>query len=163
MTAEMTLLLVQHGDALDKAIDPARLLSEKGRRDVAAIAAFLAPAGVRVQHLLHSGKLRAEQSALALAAVLAQPDAPQPATGLAPNDDVQAFAQALARRNEDTCLVGHLPFMGRLAALLLADDASRELLAFRPGSVACLQRTSSGHWRLNWMLRPELLEKNRPA
>ncbi len=54
-------------------------------------------------------------------------------------------------------LVGHLPFMAKLAALLVAGDAEAALLDYRPGSVLCLERDDSGSWRIAWMLRPELL------
>ncbi len=54
-------------------------------------------------------------------------------------------------------VVGHLPFMGRLVARLTAGAEDAEIAAFRPGSVACLERAEDGGWTLAWMLRPELL------
>ena len=63
----MRLYLVQHGAALPGEVDPARPLSEAGRRDVQAIAEFLKGAGIRVERVWNSGKSRAEQTAQLLA------------------------------------------------------------------------------------------------
>ena len=63
----MKLYLVQHGEAHAKNVDPERPLTERGHGDVARLAAFLSRAGVRVERVIHSGKLRAEQTAGVLA------------------------------------------------------------------------------------------------
>jgi phosphohistidine phosphatase len=157
MSAQMKVLLVQHGDAVGKDVDPERPLSDQGQRDVAAMADFLRRAGVRVENVWHSGKRRAEQTALTLAESLMPADAIEAVSGISPNDDVEAFAAILADQHQDICLVGHLPFMARLAALLLAADPERELVTYKPGSVVCLERAAAGNWRLQWMMRPELL------
>ncbi len=36
-------------------------------------------------------------------------------------------------------------------------DPDRPLLAFQPGTLACLEKDPDGGWALAWMLRPELL------
>ena len=51
-----------------------------------------------------------------------------------------ALLEVAARRGA-TLIVGHLPYLGRLASLLLASDPDRPLLAFQPGSMACLEKT----------------------
>ena len=73
---------------------------------------------------------------------------PEAITGIKPNDDVTAFAQDADVWDQDTLVVGHLPFMGRLVAHLL--------VTFRPGTVACLERDGDGNWLLQWLLRPGL-------
>jgi len=45
--------------------------------------------------------------------------------------------------------------------LLLAADPDLPLLAFQPGSMACLEKDANGHWVLAWMVRPELLAPAR--
>ena len=57
----MRLYLVQHGDAVPERLDPERPLSVAGRREVEAVGRLLAGAGARVAHVVHSGKLRAQQ------------------------------------------------------------------------------------------------------
>jgi len=54
-------------------------------------------------------------------------------------------------------IVGHLPFLGRLAALLLTGNADNEVVAFQFGCVVCLSGDDSGRWKLEWMMVPELL------
>lgn len=58
----MRLYLVQHGDAAPERLDPERPLSAAGRREVEAVARLLACAGARVAQVVHSGKLRAQQT-----------------------------------------------------------------------------------------------------
>jgi phosphohistidine phosphatase len=153
----MRLYLAQHGQAVSKDVDPDRPLSEQGRRDVERLAALLRNAGIQVDAILHSGKGRAAQTAALLAAPLLTLGQPQARSGLGPTDPLEQLAPELGFWSADTLIVGHLPYLGRLASLLLASDPDRPLLAFEPGSLACLERDADGRWLLAWMLRPELL------
>jgi len=54
-------------------------------------------------------------------------------------------------------IVGHLPFLGRLAALLLTGNADNDVVAFQFGCVVCLKREGPGKWKLEWMIVPKLL------
>ncbi|MGD2138656.1 MAG: phosphohistidine phosphatase SixA [Gammaproteobacteria bacterium] len=154
----MRLYLAQHGEAVPKAEDPERPLSEQGSRDVLAVAALLQAGGVRVEKVWHSGKARAEQTARLLAgAVLPRGRKPQAIEGIAPNAAVADFSVDADVWEEDTLVVGHLPFMARLVALLTTGDSEREIVAYCPGSVVCLERADAGHWLVLWMVRPDLL------
>ena len=154
----MKLYLVQHGDSLPEEVDPERPLSERGRRDVARLAEFLGQRGIRVGQIYHSGKTRARETAELLAAQVAPGTAAAAMSGINPNDPVEPVAERVKGWNDDTLLAGHMPFMGRLAALLLAGQREGMVVAFQPGSVVCLERTIAGVWTMNWMLRPELLQ-----
>jgi phosphohistidine phosphatase len=153
----MRLYLVQHGLALPKDVDPNRPLSDQGLADVQHLADVLGRAGGHVARILHSGKTRAEQTAMTLGTALLLAGRPEAHGGLSPNDPVEPVAREIAAWDADTLIAGHLPFLGRLAALLIADDPNCPTLAFKPGSAACLERDADGHWTLVWMLRPELL------
>ena len=74
-----------------------------------------------------------------------------------PNDDPRAFDWEQATGGQDTLIVGHLPFVARLASLLVVENPDRPMTSYRPGSVVCLERDSDGHWQINWMIRPHLL------
>ena len=151
----MKLYLVQHGRAMTKEQDPERPLTEQGRRDIDRLGRFLGQAGIRVERVMHSGKLRARQTAEGLAEALA-PHAEVEASGLLnPNDNPKAFDWQSESWDRDTLVVGHLPFMAKLAAHLVAEDEKLPLVAFQPGSLVCLER-NDGHWQIAWMLRPEL-------
>ena len=154
----MKLYLVQHGEAVDKAIDPERPLSEQGREDVSVMAKRLGDTGLGVERVWHSGKRRADETATSLAKAVCKGHRAEAITGIRPNDDVAAFAQDADVWDQDTLVVGHLPFMGRLVSHLVCGDADMPLVAFRPGSVACLERTGDGNWLLQWMLRPGLAD-----
>jgi phosphohistidine phosphatase len=77
--------------------------------------------------------------------------------GLAPKDAVEPIKQQLEQGNTNVMIVGHLPFLGRLAALLLTGSADNAVVEFQFGCVVCLQRDDAGKWRLEWMIVPKLL------
>jgi phosphohistidine phosphatase len=152
----MKLYLVQHGEAVAKDIDPGRPLTEKGKDDVARMAAFLGRAGVRVGRVIHSGKPRAQQTAELLAEVIA-PGVETETSGLInPNDNPAAFDWQSDSWDEHILVVGHLPFMAGLVAHLLTSDPESVAVAYQPGTIVCLEH-DDGRWQINWMLRPELL------
>lgn len=153
----MRLYLVQHGEAQPEAVSPERELTPQGRVDVGRLADFLGARGVRAVRVVHSEKTRARQTAELLAARLAPGTAPEMLAGLNPNDPVRPIAARARDWNEDTLLAGHQPFVGRLATLLVAGREDPPVLAFQPGSVACLERNPAGGFEIAWMLRPELL------
>jgi phosphohistidine phosphatase len=152
----MKLYLVQHGEALSKDIDPDRALSEAGQKDVQRVASFLA-GKVRVARILHSGKTRARQTAEILTAEVAPGLKVEQYGGLGPNDPVEPFVQHVAEWGEDLLVVGHLPFMEKLVARLAADSEERFIVAYRPGSIVCLETGEGSGWKVLWMIRPELL------
>lgn len=155
----MKLYLAQHGLALSKEEDPERPLSDEGRSQVECLARQLGQAGVRVQRVWHSGKPRALQTAQCLSRRVMPRGRVERLDGLAPNDPVAEFVVDADVWQEDTLVVGHLPFMARLAALLLVQDAERELVRFTPGSVLCLERLDHDRWVMHWLLRPDLCAK----
>ncbi|MBI2969584.1 MAG: phosphohistidine phosphatase SixA [Gammaproteobacteria bacterium] len=151
----MRLFLVQHGEAAAKELDPARPLTASGRDDVARVAARLAVVDVRPPLILHSGKLRARQTAELLAQALGTRRV-EARSGLDPDDAVAELADRLPGFECDTLIVGHLPFLARLVSLLLCGVPDVRRVRFRTGSVVCLARGDDGAWGLEWMLRPEL-------
>ncbi len=82
----MRIYLTQHGEALAKDVDRERPLSEQGRADVQRLAEFLRDKGVRVEHIWHSGKTRAEQTAALIADAILPDGRPEARPGLGPND-----------------------------------------------------------------------------
>ena len=151
----MRVYLVQHGLAKDKSEDAERPLSAQGREDVVRCAGFLSlfekPEPNRI---VHSGKLRAKQTADMFAevwgeiSVAAVPD-------LSPNDDPAIWSAHLSSMHEDVMLVGHLPYLQRLAGLLICGDVEREAVHLRNGGVLCLERSQTG-WTVLWQINPTL-------
>ncbi len=153
----MKLYLLQHGDALPEQANPDRPLSERGVKDVRRLADFVWKHGILVEHVYQSGKTRARETAEIVAARMAAGVKIEATTGLNPNDPVEPWEKHINNWQEDTLLVGHMPFMGRMAAYLLRGNSGSQVVAFEPGSMLCLERDESGHWAITWMLRPELL------
>jgi phosphohistidine phosphatase len=152
----MQVYLVQHGLATREEDDPERPLTAEGRAEVERVARAAAAAGVRPDSILHSGKNRARQTAEIFAAHAKPAQGVRAVEGLGPRDDPQRAKERLERADAPLLLVGHLPHLGRLAGLLLAGDAEREVVAFRNGGVVCLERREKG-FALRWILTPELL------
>ncbi len=153
----MKLYLVQHAKAASKQADPQRPLTEDGCRDIQKIAAFIKPLKLSVDLLWHSGKKRAVQTAEALAEVIEIKEAEVAHDGLAPNDDVTVLRDELASARQDVMIVGHLPFLSKLASLLLAGSESAGTVAFKQGGIVCLGCSETNQWQIDWMVTPELL------
>ncbi len=153
----MKLYLVQHGESKQEAEDPARPLTDAGRKSMEQVGRRLARTALFQSGLAvrHSGKLRAKQTAEILASLLGVPGPPQEVGGLAPNDPPELALELVQRSASDLLLVGHLPHLSRLASLLVG-AAERTVVRFRMGGVVCLGRDESGAWALEWMLVPEL-------
>jgi len=160
----MRLYLVQHGTAVPKDEHPERPLSETGRKDVARLASFLARSRISVARVLHSGKLRAQETALILAETLGPGRiTEQSLYPIAPNDPTDALFEAIEAWPEegaigDVMVVGHLPYMSRLVSRLVCGDEDETVLHFQPGTVVALERGDNGDgWIVAWAVRPELM------
>jgi hypothetical protein len=72
-------------------LGPERPLSAAGRQEVENVVRLLAAGGARVANVVHSGKLRAQQTAELLATALAAGRVPEVIAGLSPNDPVEPW------------------------------------------------------------------------
>jgi phosphohistidine phosphatase len=77
---------------------------------------------------------------------------------LAPTDDPHIWFERLSKAEENAMLVGHLPHLSKLAALLLCDDADKTVVNFKNACVVCLKRVGENNWSLEWMIIPELID-----
>ncbi len=150
------LFLIQHGEATTKDVDPAKPLTEHGAAVVETMAAWAARARVTVSEIRHSGKRRAEQTADILGRHLAPHRGVVAATGLNPKDDVEPLAVELASWQDSLMVVGHLPFLDRLASRLVAGDPGAAAVRFTNAGIVCLGRDDSA-WSLVWAVTPELV------
>jgi len=153
----MKLYLVQHGEAYSKDDDPKRPLTEKGKSDANRLAVFLRQANVKVDHVVHSGKLRAEQTAQRLVSAIAPGKKIETHDAINPNDNPVSFAIRLKELPGDSLIVGHMPFLASLVAHLVVGNKNSLITSYTPGTVACLEFTAqNNNWSINWMVRPEL-------
>lgn len=152
--AERLVYLVQHGQAKSKDEDPERPLTDAGRRSVEQVATRAAAVGVSVGQIRHSGKLRARQTAEILAEKLQPREGVTSYPGLGPNDDVEPLLEALADCPCTVIIVGHLPQLSRLAALLLSGHTEPAPISFSNGGLVGLKRDGQ-RWTLCCLVPPE--------
>jgi phosphohistidine phosphatase len=151
----MALYLVQHGKSLPAEIDPEQGLSHEGVAETERVARIARDGGLRINGILHSGKNRARRTAEILAATLDPLEGTKEAQGLNPLDDVVPWTSLNPGAN--LMLVGHLPFMERLAALLVSGSHEKLVIKFQNSGIVCLdQEPSSVHWVIRWALVPKL-------
>ena len=151
----MALYLVQHGKSLPADIDSEQGLSTEGVAETECMAQMAKDAGLKVKGILHSGKPRARRTADILAAALKPAEGTKQAQGLNPLDDVAPWTRL--NPGDDLMLVGHLPFMERLAAFLVSGSHERPIIKFQNSGIVCLDREpSSINWVIRWALVPKL-------
>ncbi len=151
----MRLYLMQHGEARPEAEDPERALSTRGEEETRKISQAARRLGIRPSNIHHSGKKRAEQTAGIIAAVLHVPA--QIGRGLNPNDDIRPWGERVSAETEDIMIVGHLPFLDKLASFLVCGDAGARPVLFRYSAIVCLERKDGGGWAVDWVLKPEMI------
>ncbi len=159
----MLLLLIRHADAGDADArlwpdDSLRPLTDKGRKRHRKVARRLERHGLTPTLLLASPWLRAWQTALLTAEVAGGP-APVACPALAKAPNLRPLAAALGRPAEDAvvALVGHEPWMGQLASLLLTGDARRLNIRFAKSGVLGLEADTlaAGAGVLDFLWRPK--------
>jgi phosphohistidine phosphatase len=153
----MKLYLVQHAKAASEQEDPQRSLTEAGRKELQKAAAFAGRLDLSVERIWHSGKIRAAQTAEILAEAVTLKDGSVAREALGPNDDVTPVARKLGAAEKDVMIVGHLPFLSRLASLLLTGSESGDTVTFRNAGIVCVERGADGRWHICWVVTPEVL------
>lgn len=152
----MNLYLVQHGEAVSKEVDPHRPLSENGIKNVKKAASFADKnCNINITNILHSGKLRAKQTAEVLAEALKLP-LPEQADNLEPLADQSIWETRIEKCSDDLMFVGHLPYMSRLASSLLCNTPDKNIVQFQMGGIVALTRDNN-KWSLQWIITPDIL------
>jgi phosphohistidine phosphatase len=151
----MRVYLVRHGQAVAPQVDSSLPLSDEGRNDIEHVARTLVNMNVKLSSIYHSGKLRAEETAMILAAALGTDDAIQ-TTGLAPNDNPAEALEFIEASEEDIMLVGHLPLMDRLLRALVKPGRDDELPEFGTGTLVAVEPAEDG-WQIFRALGPHMI------
>ncbi len=152
----MRLYLVRHGEAAEQDNGGEPILSEWGKFEVEKTGTEIAERIDKLDIIFHSIKLRAQQTAKIIQTKL-KFDATVPINemeGLKPNDSAEEIAEWAGQMQNDIMLVGHLPFMNKLAGILLKESEKSYSLSFGTASVASFERGDSGDWMLLWVFNP---------
>jgi phosphohistidine phosphatase len=152
----MALYLVQHGQSLPKDVDPDQGLSEKGVAETKRITGVAKNYQIKVGQIRHSVKTRAQKTADIFASALNPIGGVKEVEGLKPMDDVAAFAASI-NPDTNTMLVGHLPFMERMAAYLVTGSIDKPVFKFQNSGIVCLdQNSETKSWVIIWSLMPKI-------
>lgn len=153
----MKIYLARHGESVSYGLDDERSLTEKGEQDMEKLAVFIKPLQIKVNHILHSQKYRAQQTAEILSSgFLSSPDM-ECSQKLDPLAAVMPIVDQIHAWDQDCLLVGHMPFMGRLVSLLVTGDENYNIVNFKPGCMINLDQIEQTRWAICWMLNPEIL------
>ena len=126
----MRLYLIRHGISLPEEKDPEKSLSQEGKEQTQKIAEFLKTKSVKVDAIWHSPKLRAIQTAQIISKSIFCPEI-QERDDLNPLDSVEKFPEEIQSLNKDFMIVGHLPFLQKLASLLLSGSEKNQFISYR--------------------------------
>ena len=144
----MHIYLVQHAESVPEREDPARPISDEGRATMEKVAALAACLKIRPDFIFHSEKLRARQTAEILARHLGLTDKLRERPGLGPLDPVAPVVQWLkaqaAKGLAGLAIVGHLPFLDKLASLLITEREGIRAISFQNGAISILVPTPDG-------------------
>lgn len=156
-----SLILVRHGLPVSEIVDPERPLSDTGQAQIKKVAAVLGDIAGQVDLVCHSGLKRSEETAEILAAAVHPRSGMRWSPGLKPDDPPARFlADIDAEGFQIVMVAGHLPFLGRLASLLLAGQEQPEVVGFSMGAAAYLERTEKpAVWALRWMIDPTIVKR----
>jgi len=150
----MKLYLMQHGIALAEEKDHAKPLSPDGKEETLRTAEFLRKKNIRIDAVWHSPKLRAMQTAQIVADSIFCSEIKE-RDDLNPLDSVESFPEEIKSLNKDLMIVGHLPFLQKLASLFISGLETNQLISFKNSGVVCLEYTET--WKIAWMAIPALL------
>ena len=148
---------MRHGEAAPGDDDAQRPLTDAGRRAVSAVARSAGRAGVKIDAIRHSGLVRASESATILAGQFGI--TAEAAPGLLPDDEVRPVIDWLAGHDDSgaLALVGHVPFLNRLAAALTGASEQLPPARFAPASMMKLvPRASGDSLVVEWLITSDL-------
>ena len=150
----MELILWRHAEAEDGVQDHERRLTDKGVRQAKKMAAFLRSRLPDNTHILVSPAVRAQQTAQALTREF--DTEPAIAPGASPQDVLKTAGWPTG--DGSVLVVGHQPYLGETAALLLAD--SQMAFSIKKSAVwwlSCRERNGDLQTALRLAISPEFL------
>ena len=157
----MDIFLIQHAQAMSSEQDPARPLSKEGVANIERVAGHAERLRLTADRIYHSGKLRAKQTADILARRLGFSDKVEVKKGLDPSDSVASIRDWLGQLSSEgmrsIVIVGHLPFLDKLASLLVADTEHAHVVAFQnAGIVKLIPKSAGSGYSIQQIVTPDL-------
>lgn len=156
----MQVYIMRHGDAvIQAASDAVRPLTQKGKDDSVLMAQWLQNQGIRIDTVLVSPYLRAEQTREIVSQYIETPETFEVLDQLTPGGNAAFIADKirdLAVLGTKTVLVvSHLPLVGYLVSELCPH---KEPPMFTTSTIACIDiDVALQKSRVEWMLSPSQL------
>lgn len=145
----MYILLMRHGDAVDKSVDESRPLSETGITQVNRVAEYLGLQFPEIKLCCHSQKLRTKQTAEIIHDMLEIREPLQYFPALDPDENALRFTDQLQEFAQNTLFVGHLPNIHLfLNNLLMPHHQAIANMIFEPATVVVLNHNQENHWEM---------------
>ena len=163
----MLLLLIRHAHAGDRdpvkyPDDTLRELTDRGRRTQKDVARWMRDNDLLSGAILSSPWVRAWQTAMIVAEICGNQVKPLECPALAGPPELPALRKAIepVRGESVVALVGHDPWMGELAALLLSGRNDGLEIDFPKSGVLGLESSmlTAGEGVLRFFLRPKMAE-----
>jgi len=63
----------------------------------------------------------------------------------------------MPKETKDLMIVGHLPFLDKLASLLISGNENARIVLFRYSNIVCLDQKEDKGWAVRWILTPEMV------
>ncbi|MFT6070130.1 MAG: phosphohistidine phosphatase [Bacteriovoracaceae bacterium] len=142
----MKIYLVRHGEAEGAEINPERPLTKNGEKQVILLASTIRRKHFAIDEIIHSGVLRAEQTALILQKELGLNHPVNQGEDLLPGSDPKVWFDQLHQSKKNIMLVGHMPFMGILGEMLIKNQMR---LGFSTAAMVSF-RFEEGEFHLDW-------------
>lgn len=139
----MKIFLVQHADAVPKETDPERPLSEKGAMQARRAAEFLKKIPFYPDIILHSDKKRSIETAEIICFALGGVRM-EPREHIGPNDDIAGLKSEILASKKSIMIVGHQPFLGKLASALMGAEDGRQVVDINNASPLILVNSGEG-------------------
>jgi len=157
MTSGLKVVLVRHGESTSTIENPQRPLAITGRQHAEHASSWLGGRGYEIEEIVHSTKLRARQTAKIFGCRLGIHSARvREREGFKPHDDPAPTAETIEIDRRSIMIVSHLPFLNRLASLLLVGDPDRLQFQFSDAGIVVLARVSGG-WRIEAVVGHEMV------
>ncbi len=158
----MKLYLLRHAEAQSTYPDEERILSERGRNTVIALAKLLKATDViAIDEIRHSTLVRTGETAQLLNSEMNLDIPLKEIKGLAPSDNVRTLFDQLQEEEKNIMLVGHLPQLAILASSLLTREESPILFNLDTCGLIAFEGYSIDEddnllWVVQWMLDSQL-------
>ncbi len=154
----MNLYLFRHGKAARLDTNQPRSLTVRGKAEVTLIAEHFKKQSLQINHLWHSPKTRAIQTAEIFLKINGKSGIKvEEKKELKPEGDAREILEEInLHQNGSLMVVTHLPFVEELASLLAADSPDAKI-SFPTAGMAAFERGGK-NWKWLWSLDPSKLK-----